>query len=108
MSTIGAPKGRLSVTAVWTGTEMVLWGGVNDAQASGVDDASRFVGTGARYNPATDTWTEITTTGAPSPRLTSVVWTGDGLLAFGGYNGSHLNDTWFYSPQRELYPYAKE
>lgn len=108
ISSVGAPKGRACVTAVWTGTEMVLWGGVNDAQASGVDDANRYVGTGARYNPATDTWTEITTTGTPSPRLTSVVWTGDGLLAFGGYNGSHLNDTWFYSPQRKLYPYAKQ
>jgi N-acetylneuraminic acid mutarotase len=108
ISSVGAPKGCVCVTAVWTGTEMVLWGGVNDARASGEADANRYVGTGARYNPATDTWTEITTTGTPSPRLTSVVWTGDGLLAFGGYNGSHLNDTWFYSPQRKLYPYAKQ
>jgi ankyrin repeat protein/N-acetylneuraminic acid mutarotase len=104
ISAIDAPKGRVSVTAVWTGTEMVLWGGVNDTQGNG----GRFVGTGARYNPATDTWTEITTTGAPSPRLTSVVWTGDGLLTFGGYNGTHLNETWHYSPQRILYPYVKQ
>lgn len=103
ISSIGAPKGRVSVSAVWTGTEMVLWGGVNDSQ----DNGGRFVGTGARYNPATDTWTEITTSGAPSPRLTSVVWTGDGLLTFGGYNGMHLNETWYYSPQRTLYPYAR-
>jgi ankyrin repeat protein/N-acetylneuraminic acid mutarotase len=108
ISTVGAPKGRVSATAVWTGTEMVFWGGVNDAQANGQGDASRYVGTGARYNPATDTWTEITTTGAPSPRLTSVVWTGEGLLTFGGYNNAHLNDTWFYSPQRTLYRYARE
>jgi N-acetylneuraminic acid mutarotase len=108
ISTIRAPKGRVSATAVWTGTEMVLWGGVNNPQAGDGGSGDRFVGTGARYNPATDTWTEITTTGAPSPRLTSVVWTGDGLLAFGGYNGGHLNDTWFYSPQRTLYPFAKQ
>jgi N-acetylneuraminic acid mutarotase len=104
ISTIGAPKGRVSATAVWTGTEMVLWGGVNDGQ----DNGSRFVGTGARYNPAMDTWKEITATGAPEARLTSVVWTGNGLLTFGGYNGTHLNDTWFYSAARTLYPYAKE
>ena len=107
ISTIGAPKGRVCVNAVWTGTEMVLWGGVNDAQANGLGDFNRYVGTGARYNPATDTWTEITTTGAPSPRLTCSVWAGNGLLTFGGYNGRHLNDTWFYSPQRTLYPYSK-
>jgi len=103
ISSIGAPKGRVSATALWTGTELVVWGGGNDAQGNG----GRFVGTGARYNPATDTWTEIATQGAPSPRLTTGVWTGDGLLTFGGYNGMHLNDTWLFSPQRTLYPYAK-
>jgi len=108
ISAIGAPKGRILTLAVWTGTEMVIWGGVNDAQTSGVSDPTRYVGTGARYNPATDTWMEITTTAAPSPRLTSGVWAGDGLLTFGGFNGTHLNDTWFYSPQRTLYPYAKQ
>ena len=104
ISTVGAPKGRVQSAAVWTGTEMIVWGGVNDSQAG---DGSRFVGTGARYNPATDTWTEMTPTGAPSPRLTTAVWTGEDLLLFGGYNGMHLNETWLYSPFTTLYPYAK-
>ena len=102
ISSVGAPKGRVLAPAVWTGAEMLFWGGVNDAQGSGANDSSRFVGTGARYNPATDTWTEIINAGAPSPRLTSAVWTGDGLLTFGGYNGSHLNDAWLYWRQRTI------
>jgi N-acetylneuraminic acid mutarotase len=108
ISTIGAPKGRVQTVAVWTGAEMVIWGGVNDAQAGGVLDSGRYVGTGARYNPATDTWTEITLTGAPSPRYTIGLWTGEGLLTFGGYNGTHLNDVWFYSPSRTLYADVKQ
>jgi len=108
ISTIGAPKGRVSASAVWTGTEMVFWGGVNDAQARQQGEGGRFVGTGARYNPSTDTWTEITTTGAPSPRLTGVVWAGEGLLTFGGYNGRHLDETCYYAPQRVLHPYARQ
>jgi hypothetical protein len=40
--------------------------------------------------------------------LTSGVWTGEGLLTFGGYNNTHLNDTWFYSPSRTLYAYVKQ
>jgi ankyrin repeat protein/N-acetylneuraminic acid mutarotase len=107
ISTIGAPKGRVNTFGLWTGTEMVVWGGVNDAQAEGVNDSSRYVATGARYNPATDTWTEMTVTGAPPARLTCGVWTGEGLLTFGGYNNTHLNDTWFYSPARTLYGYVK-
>ena len=71
-------------------------------------DPNRYIGTGARYNPATDTWTEMTLTGAPSPRVApSGVWTGKGLLFFGGYNGRHFNETWFYSPSQTLYPYSK-
>ncbi len=112
ISTIGAPKGRVGAVAVWTGTEMIVWGGANDAQAQeGMAgfDPNRYLGTGARYNPATDTWTEMTLTGAPSPRGSpSGVWTGEGLLFFGGYNGTHFNNTWFYSPSRTLYPYVKE
>jgi hypothetical protein len=50
----------------------------------------------------------MTATGAPPARLTSAVWTGEGLLTFGGYNGTHLNDTWFYSPLRTLYAYVKQ
>jgi N-acetylneuraminic acid mutarotase len=112
LSTIGAPMGRVVGTAFWTGKEMIVWGGVNDAQArKGLAgfDPNRYVGTGARYNPATDTWTEITLTGAPSSRVAaSGVWTGGGLLLFGGYNGTHFNETWFYSPSRTVYAYVKE
>jgi hypothetical protein len=42
-STINAPEGRANPTAVWTGSEMIIWGGYN---ARG--DA---VNTGGRYNP---------------------------------------------------------
>ncbi len=37
---------------VWTGTEMIVWGG-NDWLFLG------DLGDGARYNPATDSWTPI-------------------------------------------------
>jgi hypothetical protein len=41
---------------------------------------------------------------APSPRLTSGVWTGGGLLTFGGWNGTHLKDTYFYSLTQTVVP----
>jgi N-acetylneuraminic acid mutarotase len=100
LPTHGAPKARAITQAVWTGTELVFWGGVNDAGTSGLKDPNRYVGTGARYNPVTDKWTEIPTRGAPTPRVASaVVWTGKGLLLFGGYHGKHLNDTYYYLPK---------
>ena len=49
MSTINAPRSRYNHTAVWTGTEMIVWGGeYGGSTAVGLD-------TGARYNPTTNT-----------------------------------------------------
>jgi N-acetylneuraminic acid mutarotase len=104
ISTKAVPKGRILTKAVWTGKELLIWGGVNDADASGPGDAGRYVGTGGRYNLAADTWSQMPSNGAPSPRLTSGVWTGEGLLTFGGWNGAHLNDTYLYSPTQPIIP----
>jgi ankyrin repeat protein/N-acetylneuraminic acid mutarotase len=108
MSQANAPKGRVQAASCWTGKVLVVWGGVNDVEAKGLSDSNRYLGGGALYNPETDTWSPITNAGAPSPRLTSGVWTGDNLLFFGGYNGLHLDETWSFSPSVMLYPYAKK
>jgi N-acetylneuraminic acid mutarotase len=92
LSTDGAPKGRMFAQAVWTGRHMLVWGGVNDEGVSSVADPARYQGTGGLYDPETDSWRPISLVGAPSPRLTTAVWTGHSLLAFGGYNNVHLND----------------
>ena len=63
-----APAGRWGHTAVWTGSEMIVWGG----GANGTD-----LNTGGRYNPSTDSWTATSTTGAPAARFFhTAVWTG--------------------------------
>src|SRR5438128_2156134 len=55
-SITNAPAARLVHTAVWTGSEMIIWGGASDAN---------YLGTGGRYNPSTDSWTATTTINAP-------------------------------------------
>jgi N-acetylneuraminic acid mutarotase len=78
MSSVGAPSPRSQFTAVWTGTEMIVWGGSGDNWEERAD--------GARYNPQTDTWTPL----APAPldpRLQhTAVWTGTEMIIFGGLN----------------------
>src|SRR5205085_769248 len=70
---------------VWTGSEMVVWGGIG----AGEDD---FFNTGGKYNPDTDTWTSTATTNAPEGRYsTSAVWTGSEMIVWGGYAGSFNN-----------------
>src|SRR5205823_11329250 len=65
--TSGPPDSRRDNTAVWTGSEMIVWGG-----SGGV-----YFNTGGRYNPATDSWTATTNANAPTARaLHTAVWTG--------------------------------
>jgi hypothetical protein len=100
----GAPDPREDHSAIWTGTEMIVWGGVrrepnrdddetiesadDDAvvsESSGTRPDRRQLATGGRYDPATDTWTPITLTRAPEAREDGVVvWTGTDMLVWGG------------------------
>jgi len=71
------PEPRIRHAAVWTGSLMLVWGGLGD----------QTLGSGGRYDPATDTWTPISQVGAPSPRYdASAVWTGSVMVVWGGIN----------------------
>ena len=78
MSPSPDPVGRTAAQAFWTGSEVIVWGG---RWQSGLT----VVGTGARYDPDSDTWTEMSETGAPVARRNHTsVWTGSELVVWGG------------------------
>jgi hypothetical protein len=88
------PSGRERHTAIWTGSEMIVWGG----EGWNPDGSSRF-GDGGCYHPPTNTWTGISTTGAPSTREGyTTVWTGIEMIVWGGSFGSFLGDGSRYNP----------
>ena len=91
-SLTNAPVARASHTAVWTGSEMIMWGGGADG--------STYLNTGARYNPSTDSWTATSTTNAPDARSSHrAVWTGSEMIVWGGYDGTNfLNTGGRYNP----------
>jgi len=85
-ATAGPPDGRHSHTAVWTGTEMIIWGGL-------VGNFSRL-NTGGRYTPSTDSWTTMTAANAPAPRDShTAVWTGSEMIVWGGFENGFLSNT---------------
>lgn len=90
-STVNAPTARHFATAVWTGGEVVVWGGWSNVTS--------YVNTGGTYFP--DSWLGTTSvTNAPNPREAhSAVWTGAQMIIWGGWNGSsHENTGWRYDP----------
>ena len=75
-STVNAPTARFVHTALWTGSEMIIWGG---------SDSMNYLHTGGRYNPNTDSWTPTGLTNVPLGRIGhTAVWTGDEMIVWGG------------------------
>ena len=96
-STTNAPVRRTGHTAVWTGSEMIVWGGA-------VNSFPYYSNTGGRYNPTTDSWTATSIVSAPEARDGhTVVWTGTEMIVWGGlsFDGSnyhYLNTGGRYNP----------
>jgi len=67
---------RSNHSAIWTGTEMIIWGGVF---------GGGYFSDGAKYNPITDTWTTLSSTGNPIGRFDhTAIWTGTEMIIWGG------------------------
>jgi N-acetylneuraminic acid mutarotase len=92
-TTTDAPSARGGHTAVWTGTEMIVWGG---------GDNNYIFNTGGRYNPSTDTW-RATPTGLLGKTGHTAVWTGTEMIIWGGYDGSYSNTGWRYDPSTDTW-----
>lgn len=78
-------------TVVWTGSEMIVWGGAGGNRPT-VD-----FNVGARYDPETDRWSPIPAQGAPAPSSGhAAVWTGSGMVIWGGgaVPGGIYHPTW--------------
>jgi N-acetylneuraminic acid mutarotase len=93
LSTEGAPHRRSEHSAVWTGEEMIVWGGATshfeDVAELLPEQGTIYFDTGARYEPRTDTWREMSVVGAPEGRVRhGAIWTGSEMIVWGG-TGSH-------------------
>jgi N-acetylneuraminic acid mutarotase len=83
MSTTNAPDARSGHAQVWTGAEMIVWGGHYPG--------GPILDTGGRYDPATDSWTATTSTNAPDARFSHTgVWTGGEMIIWGGEDQNFL------------------
>jgi len=85
------PEGRSGHVAVWTGAEMIVWGG--DLFADGGPH------TGARYDPLLDHWMIVSRAGSPAAYV-QAVWTGSEMIVWPRTAGeapgrySPATDTW--------------
>ncbi len=96
-STTNAPSARYIHTAVWTGSKMIVWGGL---LPNGVTN------TGGSYDPITNSWLATSTTNAPSVRgRHTAIWTGSKMIVWGGEDSSntYLNTGGIYDPATDTW-----
>lgn len=90
------PDARKEHSAVWTGTQMIIWGGFNATNDE--------LNTGSKYTPGAGPtyWADVTTTGAPGERRRqTAVWdsTSSKMMVWGGSDGGAMkNDGGLYAP----------
>jgi hypothetical protein len=101
------PIGRACCpAAVWTGTEMVMWGGIDGTNAS--------TGDGAAFDLATGTWRVIAPAPIEARSHAAVAWTGSEMLVWGGlhrngtvrggsYNQTYVADGAAYNPTTDTW-----
>jgi hypothetical protein len=75
VSTLSSPVARSQPGLVWTGHEVLMWGGCCGSRVTPAD--------GGRYDPVQDAWTPMSDLGAPAGTSGYVMaWTGTELLVW--------------------------
>jgi N-acetylneuraminic acid mutarotase len=103
-------RNRHSASAVWTGREMIVWGGAWRA-----GNASIWLDDGAAYDPAADRWRKIAGSPLAGRSDAFIAWTGSQVLVWGGQRRDSLTgfgDEWtdgaLYDPAKNTWkPMAK-
>lgn len=97
MSDADAPTIRTNAATVWTGSEVILWGGWIQDERPGCWTGANASRTGGRYDPATDTWKRVPDEGAPggdgegdAPHYPLMYWTGTDVLVYTGRGGDSM------------------
>jgi hypothetical protein len=84
--------GRFQHTAVWTGTDMIVWGGTVDGNLGLAD--------GATYSLATDTWTMLPAAPIKGRAGHTTVFAANSMIVWGGtdLSGTYFADGAMYDP----------
>jgi N-acetylneuraminic acid mutarotase len=83
VSAASAPEARQQHTAVWTGSEMIVWGGFNDHRSIG----DEVLANGGIWTSSENSWQAVPETGSPSMRYRhAAAWVGGRMVVWGGFD----------------------
>lgn len=92
LSLDGAPEARYGHAAVWTGQKMIVWGGIKSGSSP-----VEYYSSGGVYDPATESWSQMTSTDGPGAlAIFSMLWADDELLIVGALDENSAFEGWRY------------
>ena len=106
LSSKNPPRGRIKHSTIWTGHQMIIWGGQTRLGGSVEVRAD-----GGSYDPVHDEWVSMSDRDAPSSRTShTAVWTGRKMVIWGGYRWDEatnssifMNDGAVYDPAADAW-----
>lgn len=94
--------GRYNAAHVWTGTQLLIWGGENCAGAACPTFRAPHLADGAAYSPAADAWRKLPSSPLSARAPAATTWTGTEMVVWGGVQADgFLADGAAYNPERE-------
>lgn len=101
--------GRVGHSTVWTGAQVVVWGGDKIYSPTSSTIGSPM-GDGARFDPETGEWKRLSDDGAPGERVGHAgVWTGERMLVWGGHtHGGGLSSGGAWDPATDTWAAMSE
>jgi putative metal-binding protein/Kelch motif protein len=88
-SWVNAPNARVRHAAVWTGREMLIWGGDAIQPPPILSRIVELGPHGSRYDPVADSWIAMSSLNEPSTSHTQVVWTGHEMIVMSSRGGRY-------------------
>ena len=88
------PAARDTFSSVWTGTQMLVWGGFGRTESCRPCQHAD----GAAYDLDSDSWTLMTPSPLSARGAHRAVWTGKEMVVWGGFSTTELNDGGAYDP----------
>src|SRR5262249_52767045 len=99
MTSTGALSCRRPSASVWTGAKFLIWGGTDANTGTTFND-------GGLYDLANNSWTSMTTTFAPSVRLSLTgAWTGKAFIIWATTSTTTTNDGSIFNPATNSWTY---
>lgn len=97
---------RRTSSIVWTGREVVVWGGC-DVDSVQCDDAAPDTAStdGAAYDPRTDRWRRLPSSPLGPRQRPQAVWTGTEMIVWGGRSYTYRKGSWAaaYNPTADAW-----